>query len=200
MSQSEEYERYLEKQAESLGLPTDPEAYQDGGDLSVLLTVASLDEANLIASSLRAVGIPAWVEGAHMAGLYWHAQCGLFPKGIRVLVPMAHLADAESVVATRHEDPDAILEDDLPDPDVPRQLLKRARWITLGMVLFMCAGPIWAILAYGLSVQVRREEKHSGPSPELRKARRWALAVVLIVGAVYLLFLGSMGANLVIGR
>ena len=45
MSRDEKYERYLEARAESLGLPTDPEAYQDGGlaEIAAATTVSGAD-------------------------------------------------------------------------------------------------------------------------------------------------------------
>jgi len=91
----------LEKRVDREGLPTEPEAYQDGG-LAVAATAYSVEEAHLIASVLRSEDIPAWVQGANIAGWYWHMQLGLQTGGVRVTVPLARLGEAQSVLESHH--------------------------------------------------------------------------------------------------
>jgi hypothetical protein len=94
----EQDESYFERRARQMGLPTDPEAYQDGG----LVPVASSSnqmEAEIIASVLNAADVPAWVESPNMAHMLGMANPGLFPEGVRVLVPLGRLEDAKKVLA-----------------------------------------------------------------------------------------------------
>ncbi len=91
----------LKKRVEREGLPTEPEAYQDGG-LAVATTAYSVEVAHVIAGVLRSEGIPAWVQGANIAGWYWHAQLGLQTGGVPVTVPLARLGEAQSVLEFHH--------------------------------------------------------------------------------------------------
>ena len=91
----------LEKRVDREGQPTEPEAYQDGG-LAVAATAYSVEEAHVIASVLRSEDIPAWVQGANIAGWYWHAQLGLQTGGVPVTVPLARLGEAQSVLESHH--------------------------------------------------------------------------------------------------
>ena len=53
MSRDAEFGEYLEKRAADLGLPTDPEAYKDGG-LSTAAIAGTLAEAETLAAMLKA--------------------------------------------------------------------------------------------------------------------------------------------------
>jgi len=97
-TRSDAYGRRLEQRARELGLPTDPEAYQDGG-LAVVARARDLEEAELIAVALRGAGIPAWVPDRATAGWYWHLQYAISPGGMRVMVPLGRLDDARRVLA-----------------------------------------------------------------------------------------------------
>ena len=88
----------LEQEAERRGLPTDPEAYQNGG-VGVAATARTTAEAELIASRLNARNIPAWADQPHVSTWLSHAQFALNPEGVRVLVPLGRLADAKRVIA-----------------------------------------------------------------------------------------------------
>lgn len=88
----------LEQEAERRGLPTDPEAYQNGG-VGVAATARTTAEAELIASRLNARNIPAWADQPHASTWLSHAQFALNPEGVRVLVPLGRLADAKRVIA-----------------------------------------------------------------------------------------------------
>lgn len=97
MSRDEKYERYLEARAESLGLPTDPAAYKDGG-FAVAATAATIAEADLIALNLNAAGIPAWVDAPNTSFWHWDIQYSLSPGGIQIVVPLGRLKDARAVL------------------------------------------------------------------------------------------------------
>jgi len=95
MSEDRKFDEYLEHRAEELGLPTDPEAYQDGG-LAEAAVSPVLSEAETLVALLRANGVPAWIK-APLATL-----AVAEPVIFTVLVPMGRLADAESLLA-EHE-------------------------------------------------------------------------------------------------
>lgn len=193
MSEDRKFDEYLEHRAEQLGLPTDPEAYRSGG-LVAIITTYNLQHADLIACQLRGAGIPAWVDGQYMAALYWHAFCGLHPKGIRVLVPDSCMADARAVLENpRDWDPQAVLDTEPPPAELHQHLLRRARALAL-LTLLTCLAPLLACLAFHLAVQVRREARRGGETPELKKAQRWALAVLAINGTILFLFAAWGGA------
>jgi len=61
LSEEDLYARSIERRAEDLGLPTDPEAYQDGG-MAQVATSPNLPNADTLVALLRAKGIPAWVN------------------------------------------------------------------------------------------------------------------------------------------
>jgi hypothetical protein len=95
----EEYGRELEERAEELGLPTDPEAYQDGG-MAVVATAPNLAEAETLAALLRGHSVPAWVN-APLGTLV------IAEPVFTVMVPLGRLADAHRVIAEypHHESP-----------------------------------------------------------------------------------------------
>jgi hypothetical protein len=108
----------LEVKAGDLGLPTDPEAYQDGG-LAEAATAYTAPEAELIAGVLKGADIPAWVDAPRVANLYGTTSPALFPGGIRVLVPMGRLADARELLAEHRP---------APAPEGPEDD-RRPRWL-----------------------------------------------------------------------
>ena len=99
MSTDPEYGKYLEKRAEELGLPTDPEAYKDGG-LVVAATARNLAEAEALAAALKGCDIPAWVD-APMAAT---GSTDYIPPMICVMVPAGRLSDAETLLAAAAPD------------------------------------------------------------------------------------------------
>jgi hypothetical protein len=100
MATDDEFERELEEQAQQLGLPRDPEAYQDGG-VAVAATAMNLAEAETLATLLKANDVPAWVK-APLATLMVAE-----PQMFSVLVPLGRLADARQLIAEHphHEAP-----------------------------------------------------------------------------------------------
>ena len=97
------WEEHIEKRARDLGLPTDPEAYQDGG-LVPVATTNKISEADIIAAVLNAAGIPAWVDAPRSATMLSYMQVGLRAGGIRVLVPLGRLKDAQQVLADESDE------------------------------------------------------------------------------------------------
>ena len=98
MADRDKFGEYLEKRAARLGLPTDPEAWKDGG-LAVAATAYDLGEAELIARQLNARDIPAWVDGANIALLDLPGSSADHPVGLPVVVPRGRLEDARVVLA-----------------------------------------------------------------------------------------------------
>jgi len=197
MPEDKDFGHYLERRAEQLGLPTDPEAYQDGG-LAVAATAFGINDADFLVAMLRASDIPAWVEGAAMASWYWHMQFGMHPGGIRVLVPTGRLEEAKAILAGhgRQEpqatpahaaakplvtDPDDGEEpppevEEAEDPAYP--LYRRAR----GLAYLLFIGPLYPVifvLVCILLVRIRRQRRRTGNTPHLVKARRIAIFVFI---------------------
>jgi len=92
MPEDKSFDQYLEHRAEQLGLPTDPEAYLDGG-LAVVTGSSVLSQAETIVALLRASGVPAWVK-APLATL-----AVAEPLLFSVLVPANSLPEAERLLA-----------------------------------------------------------------------------------------------------
>ncbi|MCX5683205.1 MAG: hypothetical protein NT049_05910 [Planctomycetota bacterium] len=90
MPEEKSFDKYLERRAEQLGLPTDPEAYQDGG-LAVAATARNLAEAEAVAMYLKSCDVPAWVDSP-LSALYSE---GYIRPSIAVRVPLGRLADAQ---------------------------------------------------------------------------------------------------------
>jgi len=200
MPEDNDFEQYLERRAEQLGLPTDPEAYRDGG-LVVAATAFGINEADFLAAMLHSNGIPAWVEGAGMASWYWHMQFGMHPGGIRVLVPAGKLEEAKAILAehekrpappasespthaaakpqvTESDDGQIALpvEDEPEDPAYP--LYRRAR----GLAYLLFIGPLYPVifvLVCILLFRIRRQRTRAGLTPYLTKAR-WIARMTLI--------------------
>ena len=101
---------YYERRAMRLGLPTEAEAYQDGG-LVEASTAPNLSEAEMLAALLNANGVPAWAD-APLSSMYSDGYCRAY---IRVLVPMGRLADAKKLIAEHksgHEEPEELPQED----------------------------------------------------------------------------------------
>jgi len=97
-----EYARHLEYRAAKRGLPTEPEAYQDGG-LAVAASVATLHEAEVLALALNQAGVPAWVPDRETVAWDWLLQNAIRPGGMRVMVPLGRLQDACEVLEARQD-------------------------------------------------------------------------------------------------
>jgi hypothetical protein len=95
------YESEIERRAEELGLPTDPEAYQDGG-MAGLTTAPTLSEAETLVALLRSEDIPAWVK-APLATLNILSGPAIF----EVFVPAGRLSDAQKLLDEMHPLPTA---------------------------------------------------------------------------------------------
>jgi hypothetical protein len=130
----------LEEEAERRGMPTDPEAYQDGG-VGVAATWRTTTEAELIAAELNARDIPAWADQAYASTVLSHAQFALNPDGVRVLVPLGRLADAQEVLADRETHRGDAEEDDEQDEEQrrkPKARIPPARKVAA--ILLLCMG------------------------------------------------------------
>jgi len=204
MPEDKEFKEYLERRAEELGLPTDPEAYQDGG-LAVATTAGNVQEADFLAAMLQGEGIPAWVEGGSTSTWYWYMQYALHPGGIRILVPMGRLADAQALLAQHGERREVAEKSAEPEPqqaapDVPEEpedpaypLYRRAR----GLAYLLLIGPLYPVifvLVLALLVSIHRQKKRTGASRHLVKARR-----IAIITLIYLSLCGAVVATALLG-
>jgi len=140
------YGRRLEQRARELGLPTDPEAYQDGG-IGVALTTTTVPEADAAAAYLNACGVPAWVDQGYASTTLSHLQYAINPGGVRVMVPVGRLGDAQEALADhtsrRGEEQDTDEEEEEEEPEVsgtetpspPTQ--RRAKRAVSGLLILM---------------------------------------------------------------
>jgi hypothetical protein len=93
MSDRPEDDAYYERRARELGLPTDPEAYQEGG-FAEACSAITLPEAEMLASHLKTSGIPAWVDTS-LSATYAEGRPQAY---IPVLVPAGRLAEAQELI------------------------------------------------------------------------------------------------------
>ena len=165
------------------GLPTDAAAY-GGGGLAVATMQSYLEEAEVAASVLTCAGIPAWVDGIHMASWCWHYQFAVHPRGFRVFVPAGRLSEAQAALKP---DPTSLLEWFGAEPlereaDVAGYRLLRSAG-RAGFLAF--SGWFWPVaLVWACMVLARahRQRTVAASSPYVVKARRIALFVIISIG------------------
>jgi hypothetical protein len=191
MPDDPQFEKYLERRAEQLGLPTDPAAYQDGG-LAVAGTARNLPEAEVLATMLKANDIPAWVDSP-LSALY--AQGYQRPR-IAVLVPLGRLADAQRIMAehaTRSPSIEAEIEkelegsageagEDATAQETAKPALRRPLARTVASIILLGAG----LVEFGLAW-----------AEALRTRTPWTPASVLTLGLVLLIGLLFCAAGIV---
>jgi hypothetical protein len=189
------YERYLERRAEQQGLPTDPEAYQEG-ELALLTTAYGVQEAELLVALLRGSDIPAWIEGEHMASWNWHMQLGLNPRGIRIVVPGGRIEDARAALEEHRKAGDELRDQEPPEPSEhgpDYQLYRSAQ--RLGYLLITgIFDPIAFFLAIRLLRKIRRRMREVGPTADLERARRMAWGIILLAWPLWILLFGAGSA------
>ena len=139
MSRDEKYERYLEKRAESLGLPTDPDAYQDGG-LAEVAAAATVSEADMLVALLRASGVPAWVK-TPLSVLAAAEPVSV----VSVRVPAGRLADVQRLIAEKggpHEVPaESEFEEEPEDeaePEAPARMGTGRKFAVVVLIYSWC--------------------------------------------------------------
>jgi hypothetical protein len=120
--------------ADDQGLPTDPEAYQDGG-MAVAATALTVVEADLLVAILRGRDIPAWVDAPRAAIV-------AAPAGpVSIVVPLGRLADAQEALADR-----VFLDDPAETPEMRAQAQRRdARWRIVMSVAFLTFGSVMGL-------------------------------------------------------
>ncbi len=184
-----DYSRRVEERAKQLGLPTDPEAYQDGG-LAIAATAYGLERAEVIASVLRGAGIPAWVEGGATAGWYWHLQFAMHPRGIRILVPNGRLENARAVLAERRKMKEKQEEDEPPEESAetsePGEDL--FRWAKGLFILLFLSATLTAPFVYVASMVILiiacRRLGQAKSAVLLKRAMRWSMVTAGIAATV----------------
>ena len=186
----EDYSLRVKERAEQLGLPTQPEAYQDGG-LAVAATAYGVERAEIIAGVLRGAGIPAWVEGGATAGWYWHLQFAMHPRGIRVLVPNGRLEDARAVLAERREIADEEKEEDQVSEESAEALDPGEglfRWAKRLFILLFLSATLTAPFVYVASMAILiiacRRLTQARSAVLLKRAIRWSMVTAGIAATV----------------
>jgi len=196
---SDEYGRSLEHRARKLGLPTDPEAYRDGG-LAVAATAGTLEEAELTATTLRGAGIPAWVPDRATAGWYWHLQYAISPGGMRVMVPHGRLDDARQVLAEHPSPPPRpaesaesrdVTEEETPTQADPAEHLQR--WGKRLMVILFISATLTSPLVLPASVWVFAKA-WAGLRQTGRQAFKRAMLWSAVTGIIALLMLATLAS------
>lgn len=117
-------------------------------DYSVLLSFSTWEEAEVVACTLRADGIDAFVGNRFHASNDWPAVIAM--GGLQVLVPSRLLADAKTAMRTRR----AEWKDFEPEEAVGRRDHWRA-WVVGAMWLTWLIVPLGAI-AYGVGWMQRK--------------------------------------------
>jgi hypothetical protein len=178
----------LEKRAEREGLPTEPEAYQDGG-LAVAASAGNVQDAEVLASLLKVQGIPAWVDGPLIAS--WGVWAYHSRSGVRGVVPLGRLEDAQAVLAEHQRDEPQVAEEAAEEQVDEETSEEEAHMVrqALGLAaLALLLGPLapWVLYrAFKLSSRIAGARRQWWTSPALRRANRWSLAAM---------FLASVGA------
>jgi hypothetical protein len=108
-------------------------------DYSVLISLATREEADVAASALRADGIDAFLGNVHHATAQWGGVQAL--GGIQIMVPSSRLIDAKELLRGRLKD----WSEESAEEPAPRRDRWKA-WVLLAFVL----GPLAVALAYRL--------------------------------------------------
>ena len=108
-------------------------------DYSVLIALATREEADVAASALRADGIDAFLGNVHHATAQWGGVQAM--GGVQIMAPSSRLGDAKELLRGR-------LKDWSEEPDeepAPRRDRWKA-WVLLAFIL----GPLAVAVAYSL--------------------------------------------------
>jgi hypothetical protein len=114
-------------------------------DYSVLISLASREEAEVAASALRAQGVDAFLGNSHHATAMPLAVQAM--GGMQIMVPSAQLAEAKALLQARLKD---WAQDDEDDEAPPKRRDRWKAWILLGLMF----GPIVVMLVQGLGHRV----------------------------------------------
>jgi hypothetical protein len=105
---------------------------------SVLVALYTREEAEVMASALRADGVDAFVEPNTHQGMTWLYTLGL--GGLRVFVPRDQVEEARNLVRTRLSE--------FADADLEERVERRDRW-----KVWLIAIALYGVNAYWLYVQ-----------------------------------------------
>jgi hypothetical protein len=114
-------------------------------DYAILVSLYMREEAEVMASALRADGIDAFVGNSQNAYFNWHYIIAL--GGLQVMVPRAKLEEARDAVRARIADAPAFYADDSETAPVRRRDRYKL-WMVIGGYLGLVAFYEWADRAY----------------------------------------------------
>jgi hypothetical protein len=97
-------------------------------DYAVLISLYTREEAEVMASALRADGIDAFIGNTNHSGVNWFYLIAL--GGLQVMVPRLRIADAKAAVRERLRDG----ADNFPEEKIERRGRWKA-WVTLGLMV-----------------------------------------------------------------
>lgn len=191
----------LEKRVDREGLPTEPEAYQDGG-LAVAATTETLPDAELLASVLKGEGIPAWVDGSLIAS--WGVWAYQSRSGVRVVVPLGRLADAEAVLAEhrRDEAQENPVDEETAEEERSEEesrTVRQAMALSAAAILVAQVGLYILFRAFRLSAAIAGARRRWWVSPALRRAHRWTLAAMLLATVSFIAWWGLLFPEIIRG-
>jgi hypothetical protein len=109
-------------------------------DYAVLISLYTREEAEVMASALRADGIDAFIGNTNHSGINWFYLIAL--GGLQVMVPRARLADAKEAVRER------IREN--ADDHIEERVERRDRWKLWAVFVWVCGPPLAAWLQFFL--------------------------------------------------
>jgi len=169
----------LKKRVEREGQPTEPEAYQDGG-LAVAASAGNVQDAEVLASLLKVQGIPAWVDGPLIAS--WGVWAYQSRSGVRGVVPLGRLEDAQAVLAEHQRDEPQVDEE---TSEEEAHMVRQALGLAALALLLGPLAPLVLYRAFKLSSRIAGARRQWWTSRALRRANRWSLAAIFLatVGA-----------------
>lgn len=95
------------------------------GDYAILVSLATLEEAEVMASALRADGIDAFIGNRHHLNVDWGYTIAL--GGVQVMAPRARLQDAKDMIRARIKEAAAD-----PDGEAIQRKDRYKLWLLLG--------------------------------------------------------------------
>jgi hypothetical protein len=109
-------------------------------DYAVLIALAGREEAEVVASALRADGIDAFIGNSNHAYVEWLLVPAF--NGLQIMVPRQKLAEAKNLLRER-------IKDFAADDDGAEPAIRRDRWRSwIGAGLMLWPTPV-SILTYG---------------------------------------------------
>lgn len=136
-------------------------------DYAILISLSMREEAEVMASALRAEGTDAFVGNRHHANVDWGWTIAL--GGMQVFVPRAKLQEAKEAIRTRLKD-----AAETPDPEA-EPTRRRDRWKVWAVIAVSLFLPIGGLTAHTLDGHMNQIASQSDMEEWARElAAEWA--------------------------